>query len=41
MVNVDDDLNCDVECEVVEDEEDDEVMSDVHVTLQIWLDKLL
>lgn len=33
VVNVDDDLNCDVECEVVEDEEDDEVMSDVHVTL--------
>ena len=33
MVNVDDDLNCDVECEVVEDEEEDEVMSNVHVTL--------
>ena len=33
VVDVDDDLNCDVECEVVEDEEDEEAMSDVHVTL--------
>ena len=33
VVNVDDDLNFDVECEAVEDEEDDEVVSDMHLTL--------
>ena len=32
VVNVDD-RNFDVECEAVEDEKDDEIVSDVHLTL--------